>query len=123
MSGEEKRNLLKNASFLIVTSIWHETFGLTILEAYSNHKPVIASKIGGLPSIVKDGETGFLFEAGNTEKLKEAVLSMIENERFLQLGENSYRYFLDNFTEKQNYEQLMTIYQSAIEAKALTAKH
>ena len=44
---------------------------------------------------------------------------MIENERFIELGKNGYKYYKENFTEKQNYPQLMEIYESAIAAKKL----
>lgn len=119
MDGENKKTLLKESSFLLLPSIWYENFPITALEAYSFGKPVIASKIGGLPSIIKNQETGLLFEAGNAEALKEAVNKMIENEHFIQLGENGYQYYHENFTEKQNYPQLMEIYESAITAKKL----
>lgn len=119
MDGENKKTLLKESSFLLLPSIWYENFPITALEAYSFGKPVIASNIGGLPSIIKNQETGLLFEAGNAEALKEAINKIIENEHFIQLGKNGYQYYQENFTEKQNYPQLMEIYERAIAAKKL----
>ena len=80
---------------------------------------VIASNIGGLPFIVKDKETGLLFEAGNAEDLKKAVNNMIENDNFIALGKKGYEYYKENFTEKQNYHQLIDIYERAIATKKL----
>lgn len=119
VSGQEKEELVQNAISLIIPSNCYENFPMSILEAYSFKKPVIASNIGGLPSIVKDGETGLLFEAGNSEALKNAVHKMVEDDRFIELGNNGYEYYQENFTEKQNYRQLMEIYESAIAAKKL----
>ena len=119
INGQEKEQLVINSKFLIITSLCYENFPVSILDAYSYGKPVIASNIGGLPFIVKDQETGLLFEAGNAEALKEAINKMIENERFIELGKNGYEYYKENFTEKQNYQQLMKIYESAIAAKKL----
>lgn len=50
----ECRKILNDARFLIMPSIWYETFGLTIIEAFSNCKPVIASNLGAVADIVKD---------------------------------------------------------------------
>ena len=117
--GEKKKNLLKKASFLVVPSIWYENFPISILEASANGKPVIASNIGGLPFIVKDKETGLLFKAGDANDLRNAINVMLNNDHFIALGKNAYEYYKENFTEKQNYQQLIEIYESAIAAKKL----
>jgi N-acetyl-alpha-D-glucosaminyl L-malate synthase BshA len=48
-----------------------ESFGLVALEAMACEVPVIASRVGGIPEVVTDGETGFLSEIGNVEKMSE----------------------------------------------------
>lgn len=63
----------QQSRFLVSPSIWFETFGLVAAEAMSYGLPVIASRIGGLPEIVDDGITGFLFEAGNSEDLARKI--------------------------------------------------
>lgn len=112
--GLEKQTLLSQASFVVIPSIWYEAFGLVALEAYACGKAVIASNIGGLSTIVKDGETGFLFETLNVLALKNTLRTIIDNDLFVELGRNGYKYFCDKFTEVQNYQQLKNIYQSAI---------
>lgn len=119
VQGDSKNELIKKCQLLIIPSLCYENFPVSILEAYSYGKPIIASNIGGIPFIVKDGETGYLFEPGNSESLKEAVIKILENDKFIELGINGYKYFSENFTEKQNYEQLIEIYKSAIEEKAI----
>ena len=46
-----------------------ESFGLAALEAMACEVPVIASRVGGIPEVVDDGETGFLSEVGDVEKM------------------------------------------------------
>jgi glycosyltransferase involved in cell wall biosynthesis len=113
-SGLEKEILLKNASFLIIPSICYENFPITILEAYSYGKPVIATKNGGLIELVKHNQTGYLFESGDIQELINITKKIIKNELFLSLGLNAYDYYSNNFTEIINYPQLKNIYKKAI---------
>ncbi len=55
-----------------------ETFGLTALEAMARSKPVIATRIGGLPEVIEDGETGILVEP-TVEALRDAIAYLVEN--------------------------------------------
>lgn len=119
VKGEDKIKIISNAQFIVVPSVWFENSPLTIYESYSLMKPVIASNIGGLPSLIKDSETGYLFSSGNKESLKEAVIKILEKDKFIEMGFNSYKYFSENFTEKRNYEQLMDIYNSAINERVI----
>jgi len=59
ISGAEKESYISKCSFFVVPSKWYEMFPISILEAYQNSKPVIASDLGGLSKIVEDGVTGF----------------------------------------------------------------
>lgn len=64
--SHEVHAFLKRARALVLPSIWYEGFPRTIAEAYASGTPVIASKVGGLPEWVKDGETGRVLNAGDT---------------------------------------------------------
>jgi len=58
----------KKARVFIQPSLY-EPFGITVIEALAHGIPVVASDTGGLPEIVKEGKTGFIFRAGNIEEL------------------------------------------------------
>lgn len=118
VSGEDKINTILNAKYLIVPSVWYENSPVTIYESYICKKPVIASNLGGLPSIVKDGETGHLFEVGNSDSLIDAVVKILENDNYINLGNNAYNYYLENFNEGSNYKKLLEIYFEAISERA-----
>ena len=68
-NSDELINIVSNSKAVIIPSIWNENMPLSLMEALSLNKIVIASNIGGLPEIVKDEENGFLFEAGNSQDL------------------------------------------------------
>lgn len=58
---------------------WIETFGIVALEAMVMGKPVIASRVGGLPDVVIDGETGLLIEPGSVSELRDAVQLLLSD--------------------------------------------
>lgn len=74
----ERQRLLSGSDAVIVPSAVDETFGLTVVEAYARGTPVIASRVGALPSVVRDGVTGRLFNCGD----ESALIALIE--RFIR---------------------------------------
>jgi glycosyltransferase involved in cell wall biosynthesis len=75
---EELRKRIQNAAVLAQPSLV-ETFGMPVVEAMACGLPVVASRVGGLPELVADGQTGFLVEPDNPLPLAEALLRLIEN--------------------------------------------
>jgi N-acetyl-alpha-D-glucosaminyl L-malate synthase BshA len=57
-----------------------ESFGLVALEALSCQVPVIATRVGGLPELIKDGETGYLFSVGDVEGMSKAALGLLQDD-------------------------------------------
>ena len=66
-------SLMKGAVVLIFPSIWYETFGLTISEAYSVGLPVIASNLGSMSSMIEHGRTGLHFRSSDSGDLAAQV--------------------------------------------------
>lgn len=58
-----------------------ESFGLAALEAQACEVPVVASRVGGIPEVVGDGETGFMSDTGDTEKMSDDVLRLLNDEK------------------------------------------
>ena len=107
---------IKNASFIIVPSEWYENNPLTVIEAYANGKPVITSNAGGLPEIVIDGKTGFLFKMGDVEALSKTITkaTQITQAEYSVMSINARNFAEDNFNENKHYDRLMQIYNEAI---------
>lgn len=89
VNGEKKRELLNMADAYILPS-YAEGVPISILEAMSYHLPIIATNVGGIPSIVGT-KNGILIEPGDKEQLKEAIDHLInyESQRH-KMGETSY---------------------------------
>jgi glycosyltransferase involved in cell wall biosynthesis len=67
------------ADFLVLPSRF-EPFGIVLLEAMAAGLPVVASRVGGIPEIVSEGETGLLVEPDNPDALAEALRLLCQNE-------------------------------------------
>src|SRR5262249_35528083 len=70
--------LLSIADILLLPSEL-ESFGLVALEAMACEVPVVATNVGGLPEVVRDGTDGFLCELGDVESMAAACLRVLEN--------------------------------------------
>ena len=118
LGSEEVQNIIMNSQLALLPSEWFEGFPMVIREAFAAGTPVAASAIGPIPEIVLDGVSGVLFPPKNPEKLAEIVYSTFQNkEKLKRLGMAAYQSFRDLYNEDTNYEQLIGIYQSAIQAR------
>lgn len=77
----ERRDILKIISSLniLVLSSLEEGLGNVLLEAMATGKPVVATKVGGVPEVVLDGETGILVPPKNSDALARAILKLLMN--------------------------------------------
>jgi glycosyltransferase involved in cell wall biosynthesis len=70
----------KRSSIALVPSVWAEPFGMVVIEAMSAGRPVIASRIGGIPDIVTHGESGLLVPPGDADSLRQAIELLLVNQ-------------------------------------------
>lgn len=115
LSAEAVWHEMNSAIALVIPSICYENFPRTIVEAYAAGLPVIASRIGALADLVIDGETGLLFEPGNSQDLASKMIWALENPvEMAVMGQKArVRYELE-YTPECNYTQLMAIYNDVV---------
>jgi glycosyltransferase involved in cell wall biosynthesis len=106
---------MRTAQFLVVPSICYENSPRTIVEAYSCGLPVIASRLGALVDIVKDGVTGLLFNPGDAADLA-AKIAWAEwhPDQMHRMGRAARAEYEAKYTPQRNYKLLMDIYDDAI---------
>jgi len=75
---EDVRPLMAGLDLLVISSLW-EGFGLTAVEAMALGTPVVATEVGGLPEVVRHGETGLLVPPANPEALAGSIVWMLEH--------------------------------------------
>ena len=91
-------NEYKKAHVLVIPSIWAETCGIVGLEALACGIPVVATKVGGIPEWLKDGETGFIVPPRNADILAEKVVELLKNRDMrIFFGEKGRKYIMENY--------------------------
>ncbi len=105
--------LFKTADVLVMPSRW-EGFGLTAAEAMRAGVPVLAARVGGLPEVVADGETGLLFEPGDVSGIVNAVRQH-SPEEWRAMGQAGRARFEKLFTMERVHVQLCELYEFSTE--------
>ena len=114
--------LLTSSLFCVVASVWYEAFPLSVVEAFAAGTAVVASRIGSLAELIKDGYNGLLFEPGNAEDLRRCVLKLYSNpELAIEMGRNARKEFMQKYTEDENYRTLMRVYEIVLKRRRLRA--
>ena len=106
---------LKKAKALIFSSVWYETFGLTIIEALSTATPVIAPNIGSPNEIIQDTINGLIYQVGDANSIQKGIETILENkEKYKQLCIHARKSYEDFYTPEKNYQDLLQIYKNAV---------
>lgn len=108
---------MQSARALVMPSLCYENFPLTLAEAFACGLPVIASRLGAMEALVRDGETGLLFEPGNADDLADKLMwADAHPNDMARMGETARREYEQNYTPQRNIEILLDIYADAIAA-------
>ncbi|WP_129779392.1 glycosyltransferase [Peristeroidobacter soli] len=107
-------NVVGEASMAIVPSRWFEGFPMVVVEAFACGTPVVASRLGSLAEIVREGINGRLFTAGDPQALSTAVRAMFDAPDALkQMRKNAREEFEARYSAEASFQALVQIYQRA----------
>jgi glycosyltransferase involved in cell wall biosynthesis len=92
-----------------------ELLGLSLLEAMASATPVVASRVGGVPEVVVDGETGFLVEPGDVTALRDRIATVLGDHALARrLGDNGRALVVERFTWEACAERCVAAYQELV---------
>lgn len=116
-SGGELNSIISNASFNIVPSEWWENNPMSIIEANAAGIPVIGANVGGIPEIILDGETGYLFEMKNVVHLAKIITkaNALSSVEYNAMSNNAIEFALQKFNKEQYINSLEEYYMKHIE--------
>ena len=114
VSPQRVREAMQAAQILVLPSIWFENFPVSIVEAYANGLPVIASRLGSLPELVDDYRTGRLVPPGDPAALTGAIVDLLERpERLQEMSLAARDRYEAHYTPERNFGELLKIYEDA----------
>jgi len=117
LAHDEVVSRMRAAAFLVLPSIGHEQMPMTVLEAFANGLPVIASRLGALADIVQHGRTGLLARPGDAGHLASLIAWADTHPREMEdMGRTARAEWESKYTASINYNILVDIYEDAIAA-------
>ncbi|HXF97246.1 MAG TPA: glycosyltransferase family 4 protein [Gaiellaceae bacterium] len=106
--------LFSGARALFVPSRWFEGQPRVVLEAYAAGVPVVASRIGCLPDVIADGETGFTVAFGDDEGWRTAARAFADDHVAMRLGAAAYERWRTEYSPERGLELLEFAYREAL---------
>ena len=109
-TGEELKELISKALCSVYPSEWYENCPFSVIESQMYGTPVIGSRMGGIPELIREGETGLMFEAGNADDLEKKLRYLLDApERLDAFTENCKNVSFE--TPETYYHKLIKIYE------------
>jgi glycosyltransferase involved in cell wall biosynthesis len=108
--------LVSKAKFLVMASTWYEGLPMVLVEALSVGTPCIVPNLGGMASVIKDDICGLRYQPNDIDDMRKTVNRLIADQEIAaRLAHGAYNEFTENYTPQKNYQQLIDIYQLAIQ--------
>lgn len=103
---------------VVVLSSVTEGLPLTLLEALAHEKPVVATRVGGVPELIKDGETGILVNPKDSQGLANGILKILDNpEEAKKLAMRGRKLVEEKFNSKSMSERIEKLYYEVLNSK------
>jgi len=104
VSHEDVPNILNDIKLLVLPS-YTEGLPNIMLEAMACGTPVLATQVGAIPDIIRDGETGFLLESNDPKHIAEKIIELFNKPALLEkVSKNAYEWVRENFNEEKTLE-------------------
>lgn len=118
LNQNDIKKYIRNSRFIIVPSIWYENCPYSILETMEIGKPIIGSKIGGIPELIEDGKNGFLYNYENVSELTKKMQCLYDDDELVRSQSiMSRKLYEEKYSEDIYYEKIIKIYEDLIKEK------
>jgi glycosyltransferase involved in cell wall biosynthesis len=113
-SGDELHGLIRGALAVVLPSEWYENAPMSVLESFALGKPVIGARIGGIPEMVVEGQSGWTFESRNTQELAETLkkIQHIPKVSLAALGRSARAFVEETFSRAKYVRATLALYAS-----------
>lgn len=113
-TGIDLFNEIRSSAFLVIPSEWYENNPRTVIEAFALGKPVLGARMGGIPELVHDWETGLTYSSGDEQELREKIHILLDYpEAIKEMGRNGRKMVENELNPDLYYQRLIEVYQNA----------
>ena len=114
-TGKELKDEIKKSMFVVLPSEWYENNPISVIESFALGKPVVGARVGGIPELIKNYETGLTFELGQSEDLILKINYLKKNSDIITgMGKKARAFVEQELSSEKYYQRLMEIYNYAI---------
>ena len=118
VTNSEVARFYQELDVVVVPSL-EESFGVTAVEGSACGRPIIASRVGGLPEVVLDGKTGIMVKSQNVDSLVAAMEYMLENpQERVRMGLAGREFVLKHYDFQDNVTQMEQVYKTLIKSRS-----
>lgn len=113
LSGTELHAAVCSARAVVIPSEWYENAPLSVMEGSALARPVIGADIGGIPELIRQGETGFVFASGNVDALVEVLdtVQQLPASRLRSIGLAGREWMRAEFSPSAYRERMLNLYK------------
>jgi glycosyltransferase involved in cell wall biosynthesis len=113
LSSEALFDAVRRARAMVLPSEWYENAPLSVMESYALGRPVIGADIGGIPELIRKGETGEVFPSGNAEALAERIgrFAAMPDRQVLVMGKAGRAWMSESFTSQCYRDRVLSLYR------------
>jgi len=114
-TGKDLQDIIARSSYVVVPSECNENCSMAVLEAMAHGKPVIGTRIAGIPEQIEDGQTGFLFNIGNTADLADKMIALaMDKDMRMAMGQAARAKVERDYSFSEHGKKLVDCYQDLL---------
>jgi glycosyltransferase involved in cell wall biosynthesis len=113
LSGAELHSAIRAARAVALPSEWYENAPMSVLEAYALGKPLLGARIGGIPELLREDETGWGFDSGNVDSLAQVLRRTLTtpDSRLAGMGRTARAWVAEEFSADSYRKRMLALYR------------
>ena len=113
LGGQQLHDVIRSCRAVVLPSEWYENAPVSLLEAYALGKPVIGARIGGIPELIRENETGACFESGQVDSVRRVLEDFMARptQQLADMGAAGRRWVAEDFTVAMYRQRIMSVYR------------
>lgn len=112
-SGDELKTIIAESRAVVLPAQWYENAPISIMEAFALGKIVIGSNLGGIPEMIEDSHTGYLFDHDDEQQLVSVLsrVSQMPDSQLISMGKTAREHVSQHFTSANYLAKMLALYQ------------